>query len=88
MQQESGGSLYDADGFLITSRAGAMGLMQVMPRTYDILRERYGLGSDPYEPHNNILAGTAYIREMYDRYGAPGSFARVGDPYASASRKD
>jgi D-alanyl-D-alanine carboxypeptidase len=75
MQQESGGSLYDADGFLITSRAGAMGLMQVMPRTYDILRERYGLGSDPYEPHNNILAGTAYIREMYDRYGAPGFLA-------------
>ena len=75
MQQESGGRLYDADGSLITSSAGAMGLMQVMPQTYDILRDRYGLGSDPYEPHNNILAGAAYIREMYDRYGAPGFLA-------------
>ena len=71
MQQESGGRLYGDDRTLITSSAGAMGLMQVMPRTYEILRDRYGLGDDPYEPRDNILAGTAYIREMYDRYGTP-----------------
>ena len=75
MQQESGGRLYDANDALITSSVGAMGLMQVMPQTYDILRQRYGLGSDAYDPHNNILAGAAYIREMYDRYGAPGFLA-------------
>lgn len=75
MRQESGGRLYGADGFLITSSAGAMGLMQVMPRTFDVLRVRYGLGSDPYEPRDNILAGTAYLREMHDRYGAPGFLA-------------
>jgi len=57
------------------SPVGAMGLMQVMPDTYDGLRMRYGLGYDPYDPHNNILAGTAYIREMYDRFGAPGFLA-------------
>jgi D-alanyl-D-alanine carboxypeptidase len=57
------------------SSAGAMGLMQVMPATYQGLRVRYGLGDDPYDPHNNILAGTGYIREMYDRYGAPGFLA-------------
>ncbi|SHJ00619.1 Transglycosylase SLT domain-containing protein [Roseomonas rosea] len=72
MRQESGGRLYDASGWPITSPVGAMGLMQVMPRTYDILRARYGLGEDPYEPRDNIRAGTAYIREMHDRYGAPG----------------
>ena len=75
MRQESGGRLYGDDGMLITSSAGAMGLMQVMPRTYEILRDRYGLGNDPYEPGNNIQAGTAYIREMYDRYGAPAFLA-------------
>jgi hypothetical protein len=75
MRQESGGRLYGADGLPITSRAGAMGLMQVMPRTYDTLQARYGLGSDPYEPRDNILAGAAYIREMHDRYGAPGFLA-------------
>jgi hypothetical protein len=57
------------------SPVGAMGLMQVMPDTYEALRIRYGLGDDPYDPHNNILAGTAYIREMYDRFGAPGFLA-------------
>jgi hypothetical protein len=75
MRQESGGRLYAADGSLITSVAGAMGLMQIMPRTYDMLRTRYGLGEDPFDPRDNILAGTAYIREMYDRYGAPGFLA-------------
>jgi len=46
-----------------------------MPGTYEQLRLRYQLGDDPYEPHNNILAGTAYIREMYDRFGSPGFLA-------------
>lgn len=53
------------------SRKGAMGLMQIMPRTWDELRTRYGLGIDPYDPHDNILAGAAYIRQLHDRYGAP-----------------
>ena len=76
MRQESGGRLYGRGGDLITSGAGAMGLMQVMPATYDELRARYHeLGDDPFDPHNNILAGTAYIREMYDIYGSPGFLA-------------
>ena len=52
------------------SRAGAMGLMQVMPDTWDHLRARHGLGRDPFDPRDNILAGTAYLREMWDRYGS------------------
>jgi len=51
------------------STAGAMGLMQVMPATWAELRARHGLGRDPYDPRDNILAGTAYLREMFDRYG-------------------
>ena len=74
MRQESGGRMYE-NGQLITSSAGAMGLMQVMPATYDGLRERHGLDDDPYDPRNNILAGTAYVREMYDVYGSPGFLA-------------
>jgi hypothetical protein len=69
MRQESGGQ---ED---VISWAGAMGLMQVMPDTYDGLRARYALGDDPFDPHNNILAGTAYLREMYDRFGSPGFLA-------------
>jgi D-alanyl-D-alanine carboxypeptidase len=74
MHQESGGHQY-LHGQLTTSSAGAMGLMQVMPATYEGLRQRYGLGADPYDPHDNIMAGTAYIREMYDRFGSPGFLA-------------
>jgi soluble lytic murein transglycosylase-like protein len=57
------------------SSAGAMGLMQVMPDTWAELRIRYGLGRDPYDPRDNILAGTAYLREMHDRYGSRGFLA-------------
>lgn len=74
MQAESGGHEY-MDGHLTVSNAGAMGLMQVMPSTYNELRLRYHLGSDPFDPLNNIMAGTAYIREMYDIYGSPGFLA-------------
>ena len=69
MRVESGGDAY------AVSPKGAMGLMQIMPETWTELRDRYGLGADPYDPHDNILAGTAYLREMRDRYGYPGLFA-------------
>jgi hypothetical protein len=57
------------------SRAGARGLMQVMPATWAELRVRYGLGPDPFDPRDNIMAGAAYLREMYDRFGWPGFLA-------------
>jgi D-alanyl-D-alanine carboxypeptidase len=69
IQQESAGEVQ------ALSPAGAMGLMQLMPGTYEMLREEYDLGNDPFEPHDNILAGSAYIRQMYERYGAPGFLA-------------
>lgn len=57
------------------SRKGAMGLMQIMPATWADLRARHHLGSDPYDPRDNILAGVAYLRELHDRYGSPGFLA-------------
>jgi hypothetical protein len=75
MHVESGGYQFRASGALTTSPVGAMGLMQLMPETYDEVRARYGLGDDAFDPHNNILAGTAYIREMYDAFGSPGFLA-------------
>ena len=91
MRVESGGNEYQ-NGQLITSSAGAMGLMQVMPETYDELHGRYSLGDDPFDPHDNILAGTAYLREMYDIYGSPGFLAAYNagprrlDDYLSNNR--
>jgi soluble lytic murein transglycosylase-like protein len=74
MARESGGH-NSLNGRPITSSAGAMGLMQVMPRTYDDIRRQLGLGADPYAPADNITAGAAYLQQMYRRYGYPGMFA-------------
>jgi Transglycosylase SLT domain len=59
----------------VISPKGAIGPMQVMPKTYAELRVRHRLGADPCDPRNNILAGAAYLHEMLDRYGAPGFLA-------------
>lgn len=66
---ESGGAVY------AVSPKGAMGLMQLMPGTWAELRRRYALGSDPFDPCDNIFAGTGYLRELLDRYGDPGFLA-------------
>ena len=69
MQIESGGDE------LATSPRGAMGLMQLMPGTWVELSVRYGLGLDPFDPHDNVFAGTAYLKEMHDRFGSVGFLA-------------
>jgi soluble lytic murein transglycosylase-like protein len=62
------------NGRPIRSRAGAMGLMQLMPATWKEMRARLALGINPDDPRDNILAGTFYLRLMYDRFGYPGLF--------------
>ncbi len=57
------------------SPKGTIGLMQVMPETYAGIAARHGLGPDPWNPRDNIMAGAAYLREMFDRYGAAGMLA-------------
>lgn len=74
MQAESAGCA-SLDGRPIRSSAGAIGLMQLMPATWAELRQRHGFGEDPDDPRDNVLAGTAYLGELVDRFGASGAFA-------------
>ncbi|QUD90419.1 lytic transglycosylase domain-containing protein [Phenylobacterium montanum] len=57
------------------SSAGAIGLMQVTPTTFADLRAELGLGADPFNVRDNVLAGAAYLRQLFDRYGSPGFLA-------------
>ncbi|MBN1945604.1 MAG: lytic transglycosylase domain-containing protein [Bradymonadales bacterium] len=76
------------------SRAGAQGLMQLMPRT----GEEMGV-TDPFDPRQNIFGGTRYLRILADRYNGdinlvlsaynagPGSVDRYdGIPYPDTRR--
>lgn len=57
VQVESGFNAY------ARSPKGAKGLMQLMPAT----AQEFGV-SNPYNPIENIRAGTAYLRQLLDRY--------------------
>ena len=67
MKTESG---FDSSA---VSSKGAVGLMQMMPSTFewltdDILREYLGIGM-LYDPETNIKYGTYYLSRLYNRFG-------------------
>src|SRR3546814_7226365 len=74
MQAESGGWT-TLDGRPLTSRAGAMGLLQVMPATYEAMSSQHVRGAAPHDQREIILAGAAYHRALSERLWFQGSFA-------------
>lgn len=62
INQESGGNQYDKNGNILTSPAGAMGIMQLMPGTAQ------GLGVDPRDPMQNIKGGVTYLATQFKKF--------------------
>ena len=75
MRVESGGRTMLGENQPMVSSKGAIGLMQVLPQTFEEMRAQYRLGSDPFDPKNNIPAGAAYLRWLRGKYGYPALFA-------------
>ena len=71
--QESGGKQFDKNGNPLTSKAGAIGIAQVMPTTAPEAAKLAGMEFDPVkfrnDPDYNSKLGQAYLRAQWDRYG-------------------
>lgn len=75
--------LYGVDPILVTavmeteshfnfnsfSNAGAIGLMQLMPRTAEMI------GVDPYNPLENVIGGASYLRTQLDNFSGYGEYS-------------
>jgi Transglycosylase SLT domain len=70
--QESSGQQFDANGQPLTSSAGAIGVMQVMPTTAPEAAKMAGVPWDEYayknDPDYNKIIGIAYLENMLERY--------------------
>jgi len=75
MRVESGGRTMLSQNMPMVSEKGALGIMQVMPKTYTEMRTQYRLGPEPFDPNDNIQAGTAYLRWLKSKYPYPAIFA-------------
>lgn len=53
----------------VESRAGAVGLMQVIPKYHLWRAEQYGL-NDIWDPYTNIICGMDLMNELYYKYGS------------------
>ncbi len=68
MMAESRGCQW-LNGHPMRSLAGEIGLMQIPPPIYALIRHRIGGGADPYLPRDNIRAGTYSLSVMARQFG-------------------
>lgn len=81
MMAESRGCQW-LNGHPMRSLAGEIGLMQVPPAIFELIRSRIGGGADPYLPRDNIRAGAYSLSVM-----AGNSAGRTGWRLTSSARR-
>src|SRR3546814_10730800 len=67
------GKLMSAHGHFQPGRCGTRRM--IMPGTWRFERARLGLGNDPFDGRDNIMAGADYLSAMRQRYGPVGQLA-------------
>ncbi|WP_368913504.1 transglycosylase SLT domain-containing protein [Mixta calida] len=67
---ESGGRHFNADGSVLTSKAGAQGKYQLMPTTGRELAAKRGIEYNPVDEEQNALLANDYAQELYKKYGS------------------
>ena len=65
------------------SPVGAMGIMQIMPPTWEEIREALNLDDEPFIPHLNIKAGIYYNKRLYRVWKAETGIERLRFTFAS-----
>ena len=71
-EAETGGKFthYGKDGVL-TSPAGAKGVMQIMPNTAELYNKKYKLDINPDDEDSNIKGGVAILKDLLTTYKSP-----------------
>jgi uncharacterized coiled-coil protein SlyX len=69
---ETGGNFnhYGKDGVL-TSGAGAKGVMQIMPNTAELFSKKYNIDINPDDEDSNIMGGVTILKDLLTQYKSP-----------------
>jgi hypothetical protein len=71
-EAETGGAFTHTRGDkVLTSPAGARGVMQIMPDTARLYNKKYGINIDPDDEDSNIMGGVTILKDLLTTYKSP-----------------
>jgi hypothetical protein len=71
-EAETGGAFTHVRGDkVLTSPAGARGVMQIMPDTARLYNKKYGINIDPDDEDSNIMGGVTILKDLLTTYKSP-----------------
>ena len=71
-EAETGGAFSHVRGDkVLTSPAGAKGVMQIMPNTAQLYNKKYGIDINPDDEDSNIMGGVTILKDLLTTYKSP-----------------